>query len=553
MPWNGQKDCLIDRFDVRAHLDFIPPVQKVDSAESEEVSQEERQLNYERFRILAQNEFLGINEEKFLHQLYLEELYGVNAQYEMEKTSKKKNSSAGAAIGYSYDNEETTTSFSQTINSIESAKFEDDPQKEDSESDVDMDVSIDITKIQTSQAHELNTCGRHYGMVSNDFYSFLTKDYDEAESLKIAREEEAEKIMLVGRKSRRERRAQREKKYLGRPLSPPSYAAKEEKNITETFENDDESRSPSPENSGKITYITSFGGEDELQPHSKISITLNKPTKAETNVTSQQLSYADKVRENLDKLKKMNSYEKSREEKKRVRSRSRSRRRSRSSSRKSLKRRGRGGRSRSRSRSSYRRKRHKSSSSSSSSRSRSRRRKTKSRTRSPIKRKVSSSSSSSATSSSSSSSVSPVRLYKKSSSSSSSTSSTRSKSPVKAAEKSKSKTPILMQIDVPVPKVPETTIMVPEPPPVKKYYGRKRENESSSEVSVSEGEEENKLASNERFVDDFRIPGFGDIYNLWQISNFLVNLRGYAENFKFSRESSVFYVNFWIFENVYES
>lgn len=58
MPWQGQPDNLIDRFDVRAHLDYIPSLQK--NVESEEIQQEERQCNYERYRILAQNDFLGL-------------------------------------------------------------------------------------------------------------------------------------------------------------------------------------------------------------------------------------------------------------------------------------------------------------------------------------------------------------------------------------------------------------------------------------------------------------------------------------------------------------
>lgn len=52
----------------------------------------------------------------------------------------------------------------------------------------------------------MNIAAQAYGMADNDFYSFLTKDADEAESLRIAREEEQEKAMYSGRKSRRERR-----------------------------------------------------------------------------------------------------------------------------------------------------------------------------------------------------------------------------------------------------------------------------------------------------------------------------------------------------------
>lgn len=95
MPWQGQPDNLIDRFDVRAHLDYIPPVKK---EEESELTQEERQLNYERYRIIAQNSFLAINEEKFLKQLHLEEQFGYT-----ETRGKKEQKTGGAAIGFNYE------------------------------------------------------------------------------------------------------------------------------------------------------------------------------------------------------------------------------------------------------------------------------------------------------------------------------------------------------------------------------------------------------------------------------------------------------------------
>lgn len=63
MPWQGQSDIMIDRFDVRAHLDFIPSRPKKDDSDSSQDSGEEvweeRQASYERYRILVQNEFIG--------------------------------------------------------------------------------------------------------------------------------------------------------------------------------------------------------------------------------------------------------------------------------------------------------------------------------------------------------------------------------------------------------------------------------------------------------------------------------------------------------------
>lgn len=56
MPWQGNTDVMIDRFDVRAHLDIIPEVVEDDD---NQMSYDERQINYERYRILVQNEFFG--------------------------------------------------------------------------------------------------------------------------------------------------------------------------------------------------------------------------------------------------------------------------------------------------------------------------------------------------------------------------------------------------------------------------------------------------------------------------------------------------------------
>lgn len=56
MPWQGNQEIMIDRFDARAHLDFIREPKTDD--EEDELSYDERQLNYERYRILVQNEFL---------------------------------------------------------------------------------------------------------------------------------------------------------------------------------------------------------------------------------------------------------------------------------------------------------------------------------------------------------------------------------------------------------------------------------------------------------------------------------------------------------------
>lgn len=544
MKWQGQSDNLIDRFDVRAHLDYIPPVKPKDEVEVE-VTTEDRHINYERFRVLAQNEFLGVTEESFLKQLQLEEQFGVNAHQTDNDKGKKKHSQANAAIAYNYEDTSTTTvPFSQTILNIESSttssRFEEFSKDYSDESDVDMDVSIDINKIGTQEAHELNNCGKKYGMTTNDFFSYLTKDEDEKQSMKALKEQEADKVLGGGRKSRRERRSQRERRILGKPLSPPSYAAKVEKKQTLDEEDDekssrDNSRSPSPE---KITYITSFGGEDELQPHAKISIKINKPTviKPGSSRVFGSSSYADQVKQNLDKLKHINDNQRDRNDFRRrsrsfspkrrdsrswsrrrrdsSRSTSHSRRRRYSSRSTSGSRRRRNYSSRSRSDSTRRRTRSsrsysKTSYSSDRSRSRSRRRSLQKRT-STVSRKRSYTRESFPRRRSESSrkrSISKKRSYSSSSSSTSSTSTRDSTSPEKQARqkspppRKKSSTPPRKSKSKSQPRLPIATTS-DAAAPIKRYYGRRKDDDSSSSLSVeSESDDDDKKTlSNQRWV-----------------------------------------------------
>ncbi|XP_056645996.1 CLK4-associating serine/arginine rich protein isoform X1 [Diorhabda sublineata] len=425
MPWQGQADNLIDRFDVRAHLDHIPQISR---DEEEKLTQEERHLNYERYRIIAQNSFLGATEEKFLKQLHLEEQFGYT------EVKYKKDVRTGATIGYNY--EDGTVVPTQNIEGSD---------HENSDSDLDVDLAINVSKMDTVQANEMNKHGRSYGMSSNDFYSFLINDLEEAEAVKLAREEEQEKALFSGRKSRRERRYHREKRLANRTISPPSYAAKTSPTLLNLRESKSKSRtrSPSPDNSGKITYITFFGEDEETPSSSKATysskVKLGKPkSKAE----STELSPSKRRSRSRSKDKYSNRVTRF--------YRNRSRRRSLSQSR-----------SRSRS---YKRRR--SSSSRSKSRSRSRSRKSKSNSIEKFK---------------------SFRRHRSSSSSSSSDTSTTSSSTDTLYNSSKSS--------------PDKNLLSSEnsiDPPTKmvpRYYGRNKNDKSSSELTDEE-EEMNKPGDN---------------------------------------------------------
>uniref|UniRef100_A0A8C8MAA2 Suppressor of white apricot N-terminal domain-containing protein n=1 Tax=Oncorhynchus tshawytscha TaxID=74940 RepID=A0A8C8MAA2_ONCTS len=263
MPWQGDANNMIDRFDVRAHLDFIltytPPLLNTATPEQE---LEERKCNYERYRGLVQNDFASISEEQCLYQIQMDELYGgLQRPNEDEKKKLEK-----ATIGYTYEDSTVTKPGEE-----EEKGEEDDSDNSESEEDEgipDIDVEVDVDELNTEQELDLNKMATPYGMAEGDFVRMLRKDKDELEAIKHAKALEAEKAMYSGRRSRRQRREFREKRLKGRQISPPSYARRDSPTYDpykrpqseSSSESRSRSRSPGPE---KITFITSFGGSDE--------------------------------------------------------------------------------------------------------------------------------------------------------------------------------------------------------------------------------------------------------------------------------------------------
>ncbi|KAH0631500.1 hypothetical protein JD844_005844 [Phrynosoma platyrhinos] len=284
MPWQGDTNNMIDRFDVRAHLDYIPmytpPLLNPITPEQES---DERKCNYERYRGLVQNDFAGISEEQCLYQIYIDELYG--GLQKPNEDEKKKLAEKKASIGYTYED----STVAELENPSEKRPEEEDSE-EDSNTDEDevipdigmliyqlvplvllADVEVDVDELNQEQVADLNKQATTYGMAEGDFVRMLRKDKEEAEAIKHAKALEEEKAMYSGRRSRRQRREFREKRLKGRKISPPSYARRDSPTYDpykrspseSTSESRSRSRSPSPGHEEKITFITSFGGSDE--------------------------------------------------------------------------------------------------------------------------------------------------------------------------------------------------------------------------------------------------------------------------------------------------
>ncbi|XP_076138689.1 CLK4-associating serine/arginine rich protein isoform X3 [Alosa pseudoharengus] len=269
MPWQGDVNNMIDRFDVRAHLDYIPtytpPLLNTVTLEQES---EERKCNYERYRGLVQNDFANISEEQCLYQIYVDELYG--GLQRPNEDEKKKLAEKKASIGYTYEDSTVTEP-----DPLSDKGEEEDSEEEDSEGDEgipDIDVEVDVDELNQEQVMDLNKMATPYGMAEGDFVRMLRKDKEEVEAIKHAKALEAEKAMYSGRRSRRQRREFREKRLKGRQISPPSYARRDSPTYDpykrpqseSSSESRSRSRTPGKE---KITFITSFGGSDEEGGH----------------------------------------------------------------------------------------------------------------------------------------------------------------------------------------------------------------------------------------------------------------------------------------------
>lgn len=292
VPWMGNQTNMIDRFDARTNLDYIPTAGDVGGSMDNNIltSDQECQLNYERFRNLVQNDFLGNSEQKVLHQIFQKERWGQQQNNLKTKNElKKKLVEKKAAIGYNYDDMDK-----QTGNDYLSEDSEESDEDEEFE---DLDTIVFVDKLDPDMCQRLNVIAKKYGVKSGSFIKFMQADEAEADRLRIAKEIESEKSMFVGRKSRRERKVLIQQRLLilrsinnedcevdhfgGEGMTKQIQHKSESDSSSESSEN--ENSKSEPEEMGKIEFITSFGNDEnddnEDDKHSKRKKLDKKPNK----------------------------------------------------------------------------------------------------------------------------------------------------------------------------------------------------------------------------------------------------------------------------------
>ncbi|XP_077966122.1 CLK4-associating serine/arginine rich protein-like isoform X1 [Styela clava] len=350
MPWQGDSSNMIDRFDVRTHLDYYIPTKK----ESDElVTEEEIKCNFERYRVLIWNEYKRVSEHQHLRQIYIEEQFPeIAAEQKQSAEAQKQILAQGrATIGYNYEVDKNNSS-----DSISKRKAGDDDEEEEDDDKDDFDITAELeeipplSEISMEAITALDDIGvKSYSLRRGGFGDCLLDDQDYIDKIGAAKALESEKQKFSGRKSRRERKLLKDERLKGRKISALSYVQQESSSTSSESSEDasssestnsnssDEDEKSKRKSKGNIEYITSFGGEQGKNcPKSNNSIT-KEPKKSKADTRSRKYrrrSHSHSPERNRSRSRSRSPrYRKSSSRSRRSRSRSYERRRSRSRSR----------------------------------------------------------------------------------------------------------------------------------------------------------------------------------------------------------------------------
>ncbi|KAK5986785.1 Splicing factor [Trichostrongylus colubriformis] len=259
--WQGDPSVMIDRFDVRSHLDFIPPVKKKSLEPDSEDEKLEMICDFERYRVLIINEFRNVSEKDYLRKIAEKEFWKIpkDDQLKSEHDKKKKSAESKASIGFTYEN------------SVVVKKENDDTEASDDDTDIDqpedIDVELDLRGADAESQRRVNCIGEAYGVRRGGFAGLLNADAVARAETAELRRIDREKAALAGRDSKHERLLLKKQRALivgkGCPdeatvslLSFVESAAAKKKAILETSSSSDSEEDARPQ------FITTFGNDD---------------------------------------------------------------------------------------------------------------------------------------------------------------------------------------------------------------------------------------------------------------------------------------------------
>mmetsp|Transcript_6501 Transcript_6501/g.9026 ORF Transcript_6501/g.9026 Transcript_6501/m.9026 type:complete len:528 (+) Transcript_6501:36-1619(+) len=174
MPWQGKTEKLIDRFDCRASMDYIPEYHgiqtKVEDGETEQI------LDYERYRDLIIAKYNDVKEEECVEMNRL--LFDSDPKWRKERAIKraeatKAKASNYATIGFSYDNNAQDISKGEQIQK----QITEEKAMDNSIEEEEVENLIEELLSDTSfDSHSINKIAKHYGIDNFSKMAWLEKE-----------------------------------------------------------------------------------------------------------------------------------------------------------------------------------------------------------------------------------------------------------------------------------------------------------------------------------------------------------------------------------------
>uniref|UniRef100_A0A915MC76 Suppressor of white apricot N-terminal domain-containing protein n=2 Tax=Meloidogyne TaxID=189290 RepID=A0A915MC76_MELJA len=259
--WQGDDNILIDRFDVRVHLEQIqdPPSKQ---AKRNLLKDDVMELQF--------------SESNFLAQIAAKEFWpskssSPSSTYKKER-EKKKNSDKRAAIAFSYGNSEVVR-ISNTSKDWKERRINDATMSSsDDDEPEEMDPVVDTSLLNAESLAFLNKIGTKYNITSGAFLQLLGLDQKEQTSTAEIKEIDKAKSALSGRHAKADRAVLKRRRAMIIGNLGSTVVSNEEATTTllsflssanKNSLKEETSSSDSGEDFERTEFITCFGEDDE--------------------------------------------------------------------------------------------------------------------------------------------------------------------------------------------------------------------------------------------------------------------------------------------------
>lgn len=276
VAWQGDKSITIDRFDVRATLSSIPSAKSTSRdntvLDSEESIFMKKLINYERYRLLIQNDLNKVPEELRLKLVAKSDMasdakmkklrnnrFGTSGETSISYGQAHNNAAAvifnrhmqvrdqpskrGATMGYNYNSVPPPASLS------EGSKYDDNTKSQDNDNDSSRDQALRISDeidnfeldgimISNFEAKKLNDIAKKYGLSGEELVLLARKDREDLNSAQLLKE--IIKLNKSKDKAEKELKSSANDQVYG-PALPPKLMSND---LSSSSEDDDDDNSP---------------------------------------------------------------------------------------------------------------------------------------------------------------------------------------------------------------------------------------------------------------------------------------------------------------------